>query len=101
MPRSPTLAVLTLLSIAPAHATMPVADDHMTKAQARERLAACGAEWQQMKRNGTDGAQIWRDFSATCMARRAKADASKVDASKADASKVDASKTDAARRKQP
>jgi hypothetical protein len=70
---------------------MPTADDHMTKAQARERLAACGAEWQQMKRNGAEGAQIWRDFSATCMARRAKADASK----------PDASKPDGPRRKQP
>jgi hypothetical protein len=91
MPRFPTLAVLTLLSTAPAHATMPAADDHMTKAQAREHLAACGAEWQQMKRNGTDGAQIWRDFSASCMARRAKAGAPK----------TDVSKPDAARRKQP
>jgi hypothetical protein len=79
MPRSTILAVLTLLSMAPAHATMPTADDHTTKAQARERLAACGAEWQQMKRNGTEGAQIWREFSATCMARRAKADALKTD----------------------
>ena len=59
------------LMILPAVAETPVATGQMTKAQARERLAACGTQWQQMKHNGAEGALIWREFSATCMAQPA------------------------------
>jgi hypothetical protein len=69
MSRFPQIAIATLLMISPACAETPVATDVMTKAQVRERLAACGTEWQRMKRNGTDGSLIWREFSKTCMSR--------------------------------
>ena len=55
--------------ISPALAETPVATEQMTKAQARERLAACGTQWQQMKRSGADGSLIGREFSQICMAR--------------------------------
>lgn len=64
-----SLATIALLMISPACAETPVATDVMTKAQVRERLAACGTEWQQMKRSGTDGSLIWREFSKACMSR--------------------------------
>ncbi|MDB5640953.1 MAG: hypothetical protein JWN07_270 [Hyphomicrobiales bacterium] len=66
-----TLAIAALLTISPALAETPVATEQMTKAQARERLAACGTQWQQMKRSGSEGSLIWREFSKTCMARAA------------------------------
>ena len=71
--RYPPLAIAALLTISPASAETPVATDVLTKAQVRERLAACGTEWQQMKRNGTEGSLIWREFSKLCMARVAPA----------------------------
>jgi hypothetical protein len=66
------LACAALLTISPAMAETPVATDEMTKAQARERLSACGTEWQQMKRSGGEGALIWREFSKSCMARKSR-----------------------------
>jgi hypothetical protein len=69
MPRFPQIAIAALLMISPACAETPVATDVMTKAQVREHLAACGTEWQRMKRNGTDGSMIWREFSKACMSR--------------------------------
>jgi len=99
MPRFPILAIMTLVTLSPGRAETPTADDHMTKAQARERLAACGTEWQQMKRNGAEGSLIWREFSKTCMARRA-TEASKADAMKADPVKSDPAKA-GARKNQP
>ena len=68
-----TLSIAGLLMISPALAETPVATEQMTKAQARERLAACGTQWQQMKRSGADGSLIWREFSPICMARPASA----------------------------
>jgi hypothetical protein len=65
-----SLACATLVSISPSLAETPVATDEMTKAQARERLSACGTEWQKMKRSGSEGSLIWREFSKTCMARK-------------------------------
>lgn len=64
-----TLALSALLILSPAMGETPVANDHATKAQMRERLAACGTEWRLMKQSGTEGQLIWREFSASCMAR--------------------------------
>ncbi|MDB5543596.1 MAG: hypothetical protein JWO64_745 [Hyphomicrobiales bacterium] len=67
--RFPPIVTAALLMLSPACAETPVATDVMTKAQVRERLAACGTEWQQMKRSGTEGSLIWREFSKACMSR--------------------------------
>jgi hypothetical protein len=70
-------AIAALSMISPCMAETPVATDVMSKAQAREKLAACGAEWQRMKRAGADGSLIWREFSKTCMSRQAPSGARK------------------------
>ncbi len=59
--------------LSPAMAETPVTTVQMTKAQTRERLSDCATQWQQMKRSGSDGTMIWREFSSMCMARPAHA----------------------------
>ncbi len=60
--------IALLLQAVPAAAASDAADE-MTKADMRHRLAACGAEWQKMKRSGAEGTLIWREFSKSCLAR--------------------------------
>lgn len=71
--RKPLLHLsLMLLAAAPAAAQTPAASgaEHLSRVENRRRLAACATEWQKMKRAGTDGSLIWREFSAACLARR-------------------------------
>lgn len=35
----------------------------------RERMHACGLEWQQIKWSGSAGERTWRDFAMTCLPR--------------------------------
>jgi hypothetical protein len=66
-----TIFITGLLISSPTLAETPVATTPMTKAQMRERLATCSAQWQQMKRRGAEGTLIWREFSEVCMSQTA------------------------------
>jgi hypothetical protein len=68
-----SFSIAGLLMLSPALAETPVTTVQMSKAQARERLADCATQWQQMKSSGSDGSMIWREFSSLCMARPATA----------------------------
>jgi hypothetical protein len=35
----------------------------------RERMHACGAEWQKMKKSGAAADKTWRDFATVCLAK--------------------------------
>lgn len=73
-----TLKPLTIaaLLIAPqAMAQTPAPVDLTPRALMRERLAACATQWQQMKRTGTEGDLIWREFSKICLDRQARSQA--------------------------
>jgi len=56
-PRAPLPAVVV--------ATMPRALPPAT----RERMHACGLEWQQIKWTGSAGERTWRDFAMECLPR--------------------------------
>ena len=69
MLKTAPLTIALILLAASARAETPRAGDPMSKAQIRNRLAACATEWQQMKRSGREGSLIWREFSKICMER--------------------------------
>ncbi len=47
----------------------PPEGPHPLPAASRERMHACGAEWQKMKMEGTARDKTWRDFAEICLTK--------------------------------
>jgi hypothetical protein len=58
---APTSAPAQVVTVATAPRALPQAT--------RERMHACGLEWQQIKWSGSAGERTWRDFATECLPR--------------------------------
>jgi hypothetical protein len=62
-------SALSVTGETPASATIAVATlPRALPPATRERMQACGLEWQQIKWSGTAGERTWRDFAMGCLA---------------------------------
>lgn len=64
-----TALMLSAWPIMPARAQQEATGHDLSRQVFVQRRALCAAEWEKMKRAGSEGSLLWREFAESCMQR--------------------------------